>query len=370
MSETVSVALGDRAYDIHISAGLLAEAGPMLSRQFPSRPIRIVCDAAIAATHLQTLAASLAAAGIAGGQPVIVPSGEASKSLDRYGAICEALLSSRIERSTVLVALGGGVIGDLTGFAAATLLRGLDFVQMPTTLLSQVDSSVGGKTGINARAGKNLIGAFHQPRLVLIDTETLNTLPRRELLCGYAEMLKHGIILDAAEFARLEQHAPAMLEGDEAARIRAITRSCRIKADIVLRDEHEHGDRALLNFGHTFGHALEMLTGYRDALKHGEGVALGMLMALDLSVRLGVCPPRDRDRIVAHYRATGLPTVLQRSWGLTAEAMIAAMAKDKKSGAGRIGYILSRGIGEAFKSAEVPEAEVRACLETFTTAAM
>jgi 3-dehydroquinate synthase len=370
MTEIVPVAVGDRSYDIHIGAGLMGQSGEQIARCFPGRQVRIVCDAAIAGSHLQSLKKSLARAGIPFGDPVILPSGETSKSLERYGMVCEELLASRIERSTILIALGGGVTGDLTGFAAATLLRGLDFVQVPTTLLSQVDSSVGGKTGINARAGKNLIGAFHQPRLVLVDIDTLDTLSHRELLCGYAEMLKHGLILDAGYFEWLEHTSPAMLAGDKAARIQAIKRSCEIKAGVVARDEHEHGERALLNFGHTFGHALEALTGYGDALRHGEAVALGMLLALELSVRMGLCPPPDRDRIMAHYHATGLPTLLKREWNIDPAGMMDAMAHDKKARSGRIGYILLRAIGDAFQSRDVKPELIHASLAAFTSAAI
>ena len=275
--------------------------------QFPGRTFRIVTDAAVAAHYLAPLQQALGKTGLQSRQPVILPSGEATKSFARFEAVCEALLASKIDRRTMLIALGGGVIGDLAGFVAASLLRGLDFIQMPTTLLAQVDSSVGGKTGINTQAGKNLVGAFHQPRLVLADLDSLATLPRREMLAGYAEVIKYGLIIDAPFFAALEKNGPALLAGDQAAQLTAVQRSCALKAAIVGRDPHEHGERALLNLGHTFGHALEALLGYDGRLLHGEGVAIGMILALDLSVRLGLCPADELARVRAHYAAVGLP---------------------------------------------------------------
>jgi 3-dehydroquinate synthase len=363
MTETVTVPLGERSYEILIGNGLLAEAGSAIAARLSSRRARIVCDEAVSTTHLTTLTTSLTKAGFDIGQPVIVAPGEGSKSFATYQSVAETLLASRIERSTILIALGGGVIGDLTGFLAATLLRGLDFVQVPTTLLSQVDSSVGGKTGINTSAGKNLVGAFHQPKLVLIDVATLETLPRRELLCGYAEMIKHELIASPSHFGTFETDAKSMLEGDISKRIWAIRRSCEVKAGVVSRDEHEGGERALLNFGHTFGHALEALTGYGEALKHGEAVALGTLMALELSVEMGLCPEQDRDRVLKHYRDVGLPTAIKPSWKLSTNAMTEAMATDKKSERGRIAFILSRGIGSAFVSRDVPQEALRATLD-------
>jgi 3-dehydroquinate synthase len=351
--ETLAVSLGDRSYDIVIGSGLLAKAGMELKTRLGLRPVRIVADETPAKFYLPPLLASLKEAGFAVGDPVLIPSGEASKQFSRFGAVCETLLASKIDRSTVLIALGGGVTGDLAGFAAAVLLRGLDYVQIPTTLLSQVDSSVGGKTAIDTDAGKNLVGAFHQPRLVLADISTLDTLPRRELLGGYAEIVKHGLIVDAAYYAWLEANAVRALDGDTAARIDAIRRSCEIKADIVARDEREQGDRALLNFGHTFGHAMEALTGYGPILSHGEAVAIGSIMALNLSVRLGYCPAGDRDRVVAHYRNVGLPVAVPPSLKLTPEAIMAAMQTDKKNRSGDIRFVLTRGIGKAFAGAMV-----------------
>ena len=363
-SSSLAVALAGREYDILIGAGLLNCAADELSRRFGGRAARIITDANVAPFHLEAVERMLRAAGLQAGDAVIVPPGEGSKSLACFEATCEEILASRIDRSTVIVALGGGVVGDLSGFVAASLLRGLDFIQIPTTLLAQVDSSVGGKTGLNARAGKNLIGAFHQPRLVLIDIDTLDTLPRRELLCGYAEIVKHGLVVDRAYFERLEAHATTMLGGDKDERIAVIRRSCEIKAEIVTRDEFERGDRALLNFGHTFGHALETLTGFGETLKHGEAVAIGSILALNLSVQLGYCPPADRDRVVAHYNAVGLPVGVDPGWSITPDAMLAAMSKDKKNLGARIAFILSRGIGQAFVSRDVPLSDLRSFLHS------
>ena len=351
---SLAVALAGREYDIVIESGLLASGSDELARRFGGRPARIVTDEIVSGLHLAAATRMLRDAGLAVGEPTVVPPGEGSKSFETFAAVCEDILASGIDRSTVIVALGGGVVGDLTGFAAASMLRGLDFVQIPTTLLAQVDSSVGGKTSVNSRAGKNLVGAFHQPRLVLIDTDTLDTLPRREMLCGYAEIVKHALIVDRAFFDRLEQSAVRMLDGGKEERAAIIHRSCAIKAEIVTRDEFEHGDRALLNFGHTFGHALEALTGMDDTLKHGEAVAIGTIMALDLSVRLGLCPEADRVRVLQHYRAVGLPTAVDPAWKITTAGMLDSMRKDKKNAGDRIGLILSRGIGSSFVSHDVP----------------
>ncbi len=355
----LTVELGTRRYDILIGAGLLAEAGGAIRDRLGARALCLVADEAAAAHHLAPLQASLAEAGLPVKATVLVPPGEASKSFAGYGAVCEQVLAARPDRSTVLLALGGGMAGDLAGFAAATLLRGVDFVQAPTTLLSQVDSSVGGKTGINARAGKNLVGAFHQPRLVIADTATLRTLPRRELLGGYAEIAKHALIVDRPFFEELERIAPAALGidaiADEAARVAMIHRSCEIKAGIVARDEHERGDRALLNFGHTFGHGLELLTGYGAGPTHGEAVAIGCALATRLSVELRLCPPADLARTVAHLSAVGLPTTIDPAWRIDANTLVAAMRGDKKNADGRIRLVLTRGIGKAFRSNGVDE---------------
>jgi 3-dehydroquinate synthase len=297
-------------------------------------------------------------------ESLVVPPGDGSKSLDSLGRLISELLDRKVERSTTLVALGGGVIGDLAGFAAAVTLRGLDFVQIPTSLLAQVDSSVGGKTGINAKQGKNLIGAFHQPRLVLADTSVLTTLPRREMLAGYAEVVKYGLIRDPGFFHWLEAHGADLIDGERAELEHAVVKSCRAKAEVVAADERESGLRALLNLGHTFGHALEAETGYGDELLHGEGVAVGMVMAFDLSVQRGHCPPEDADRVRRHLAAVGLPTgfadLAPRHWDV--ERLIGHMSRDKKVSGGRITYVLVRGIGEAYLDSAVDLDDVRALL--------
>jgi 3-dehydroquinate synthase len=363
-AERLTVGLGERSYDILAGPGLIARAGKLIAG-LPGAPRRvaIVTDTHVAELHLATLERALSDAGIAF-EAFVVPAGEASKSFASFEKLCEALLAWGLERKTWLVALGGGVVGDLTGFAAAVLLRGLEFVQIPTSLLAQVDSSVGGKTGINTGVGKNLVGAFHQPRLVLADTGALASLPRRELLAGYAEVAKYGAIGDEPFFAWLEEHGSHVVEGDAAAQVRAVATSCRAKAEVVAADEREGGQRALLNLGHTFGHALEAETGYTGALLHGEAVAIGMVMAFDLSVRLGLCPAEDADRLRRHLAAVGLATDLsdlpQVDWD--AERLLGHMRKDKKVKDGRLTFILARGLGAAFFTQEVPEDQVRALL--------
>ncbi|OAB55431.1 3-dehydroquinate synthase [Phormidium willei BDU 130791] len=359
------VELGARGYDIRIGSGLIARAGAEIAA-LPDAPRRVavVTDSHVAELHLAALERSLADAGLAY-EAFVVPAGEASKSFAAFEKLCEALLAAGLERKTWLAALGGGVIGDLTGFAAAVLLRGLDFVQIPTSLLAQVDSSVGGKTGINTTQGKNLVGAFHQPRLVLADSDALASLPRRELLAGYAEVAKYGALGDAGFFAWLEEHGAHVIEGDVPAQIHAVATSCRAKAALVAADEREGGQRALLNLGHTFGHALEAETGYSAALLHGEAVAIGMVMAFDLSVRLGLCPPEDADRLRRHLAAVGLATDLadlpQVDWN--AQRLLDHMRRDKKVQDGRLTFILARGLGRAFVTREVAEDEVLALLQ-------
>ena len=346
--ERLRVELGDRSYDILIGAGLIARAGTEILPLMRRRQAVIVTDETVARHHLAPLRASFEERGIIY-HAMVLPSGEATKDLVHFGRLVDQVLACGIERGTMLVALGGGVVGDIAGFAAATLLRGIDFVQIPTTLLAQVDSSVGGKTAINTAAGKNLLGAFYQPRLVLADTDTLATLPRRELLAGYAEIVKYGLIRDAAFFEWLESHGRAVCDLDPADARRAILTSCRMKATIVAADEREEGDRALLNFGHTFGHALEAETGFGDRLLHGEAVALGMVLAFDFAVRLGITDGQDAHRARRHLAAAGLPTELA-AVGLSdaADRLIAHMGKDKKVKDGRITLILPRRIGEAF----------------------
>jgi 3-dehydroquinate synthase len=306
--------------------------------------------------------ASLGAAGFRHGEPIVLPPGEKTKNFDRLEEVLESLLARGIERSTVIVALGGGVIGDLAGFAAAVALRGLDFVQVPTTLLSQVDSSVGGKTGINSRHGKNLVGAFHQPRLVLADTGALATLPRRERLAGYAEVAKYGLIDEPGFFEWLEVNGARVIDGDGGAQIHAVRASCAAKARIVGADEREAAERALLNLGHTFGHAFEAAVGYGGALLHGEAVSIGMALAFRLSVRLGLCPPGDLERAVRHLRAVGLPTEPPSIPGVRwdADELMGHMSRDKKVKDGKLTFILARGIGKGFVAKGIDPAEARA----------
>lgn len=357
--ETVHVGLEGRAYDILIGPGLLAAAGAHIA-PFLSRPrVAVVTDENVGPLHLEALEHGLAAAGISM-VSLTLPAGEATKSWPHFERTVEWLLAEKVERNDVVVALGGGVIGDLTGFAAAVLRRGVRFVQIPTSLLAQVDSSVGGKTGINAPQGKNLIGAFHQPTLVLADTDVLTTLTTRDFTAGYGEVVKYGLLGDAAFFDWLEQNGPVMRDGDMAARIAAVKRSCEMKADIVERDETEQGDRALLNLGHTFCHALEAATGYSDRLLHGEGVAIGCAMAFELSARIGLCSQEDPSRVRAHLRDMGMKVDLADIDGdlPDAEALLELMGQDKKVVDGTLRFILARGIGASFVTADVPREAV------------
>jgi 3-dehydroquinate synthase len=370
--ERLRVELGARGYDILIGQGLLAEAGERLRPVIRGKRVVVVTDETVAALHLDRLARALTASGFAH-HAIVLPPGEQTKDFSHFSRLAEDILALGIERGTPLLALGGGVIGDLTGFAAATLLRGLDYVQVPTTLLAQVDSSVGGKTGINTAHGKNLVGAFHQPVLVLADIDALGTLPPRELLAGYAEVVKYGLIRDRGFYDWLEAHGAALVAGDPAMRRDAVLRSCAAKAATVAADERESGERALLNFGHTFGHALEAETGFGKALLHGEAVALGMRLAFDLSVRLGLCPPAAAARVRRHLAAIGLPTDLAVIAGgrrFSADALLAHMQKDKKVADGRITLILARDIGDAFISRDVPPALLRDFLADETTLEM
>jgi len=361
---TVNVALGDRSYPIHIGAGLLARAGALLVPLAPRGRLAVVTDANVAARHLAALTQSLNEAGIAV-DPIVLPAGEATKNWANLQLVTEKLLALGVERGDAVVAFGGGVVGDLTGFAASILRRGCRFVQIPTTLLSQVDSSVGGKTAINAAAGKNLVGAFYQPSMVIIDPDLLDTLPARELRAGYAEVVKYGLIDDFTFFEWLESNAVALLEGDPQARVHAIATSCRAKAATVAADEHEtSGRRALLNLGHTFGHALEAETGFSDRLLHGEGVAIGMALAFGFSATTGRCSGRDAARVAAHLASVGLP-VLPRSAGISATGKVLAthMLQDKKMSGGRLAFILAHGIGQAFVDKSVLLADVEAFLD-------
>jgi 3-dehydroquinate synthase len=361
--QTVAVDLPGRAYEVRIAPGLIARAGAEIAPLLARPRVAVLTDETVAALHLPALREGLAAAGIAC-TALALPPGEATKGWAGLERAVEWLIAERVERRDVVVALGGGVIGDLAGFAAAILRRGVRFVQVPTTLLAQVDSSVGGKTGINSPLGKNLIGAFHQPALVLADTAALDTLPARDLLSGYGEVVKYGLLGDAAFFEWLERAGPALAAGDAAARAHAVRRSVEMKAEIVLRDETEQGDRALLNLGHTFAHALESATGYSDRLLHGEAVAIGCALAFDLSARLGLCAQEEPSRVRAHLTAMGMRTDLRDVPGglPDAEALLALMGQDKKVVDGRLRFILVRGIGQAFVADDVPPAAVRALL--------
>jgi 3-dehydroquinate synthase len=360
---TVEVALGDRAYDIVIGRDVLASLGARVADLRPGVRTAIVTDRNVAKHWLEKAEASLAAAGIATAR-IIVDEGEGSKTYAGLERISEALIAARIERNDLVIALGGGVVGDLAGFAAAILRRGVDFVQVPTSLLAQVDSSVGGKTGINSPQGKNLIGAFHQPVLVIADTAVLDTLPPRQFRAGYAEIAKYGVLGDEAFFTWLEKNHADLFKGS-AAREHAVATSCRAKAAIVSRDEREAGERALLNLGHTFGHALEAATGFSDRLFHGEGVAIGMVLAAELSAELGMISSQDAARVQRHLADAGLPTHLQDIAGFAqegladADALMTLMAQDKKVKRGRLTFILLEAVGRAVIAPNVEPALVR-----------
>jgi len=352
---------GFAAYEVVVGRGLLKEAGARVAALKPTRAF-IVSDETVAAIHGETVRAALEGAGLTTGI-VTVPAGEASKSFEQLEAVLDRLLAEGLDRKSIVVALGGGVVGDLAGLTAALFMRGIDFVQVPTTLLAQVDSSVGGKTAIDTPRGKNLIGAFHQPRLVLADIEALATLPVRQVRSGWAEVLKHGLICDAAFFDWLGGEGASGAEGDPDALERAVIRSVEIKSQIVGEDEKEAGRRALLNLGHTFGHALEAELGFGEALTHGEAVALGCAMAFRYSARQGLCPAADAEKAEAGIRAAGLPTRLTDvDQVFNAEALIGRMAGDKKAEGGRLTLILARAIGDAFTDKDVDAEAVRAFL--------
>jgi len=358
----VPVALGVRAYDIIIGRGLLASLGERIKTLRPGARVAIVTDETVAAHHLAATETALEAASI-GSARIVVPAGEGSKSYAIFEKVCEAIIAARVERNDLIVALGGGVIGDLAGFAAASARRGLDFVQVPTTLLSQVDSSVGGKTGINSRQGKNLVGAFHQPVLVVADSALLDTLPKREFRAGYAEVAKYGLLGDAAFFTWLEKNWQDVFAGGPA-REHAIAVCCRAKAGIVARDERETGERALLNLGHTFGHALEAGCGFSGRLLHGEAVALGMALAFEFSAKKGLISAADAARASAHLAAVGLPTHVKDVPGGVppVDILMELIAQDKKVKRGTLTFILVRGIGRAFIEKNTDATEVRAFL--------
>jgi 3-dehydroquinate synthase len=363
----VGVALGDRAYDIVIGRGVLGSLGARVAALRPGVRTAIVSDRTVAKHWLEPAERSLAEAGVPTSR-IIVEEGEGSKTYPVLEKVSEALIAARIERNDLVIALGGGVVGDLAGFAAAILRRGVDFVQVPTSLLAQVDSSVGGKTGINSPQGKNLLGAFHQPVLVIADTSVLDTLSPRQLRAGYAEVAKYGVLGDAAFFGWLEANHADIFAGG-AAREHAIATSCRAKAAIVARDERENGERALLNLGHTFGHALEAATGFSDRLFHGEGVSVGMVLAAEFSAQLGMIAAADAARVERHLANVGLPTRLQdiagfKQEGLAdADALMALMAQDKKVKRGKLTFILLQAIGRAVVANDVEPSLVRDFLQ-------
>jgi len=361
--EKVRLALGARSYDVMIGAGLVAGAGGWLGPILARPRVAILTDETVARLHLAALEAALDRAGIAHAT-LVLPAGEGTKGWEGLRRSVEWLLEQRVERRDLVIAFGGGVIGDLGGFASAILRRGVRYAQIPTTLLAQVDSSVGGKTGINTAQGKNLLGAFHQPVLVLADTGLLETLPARDFRAGYGEVVKYGLLGDAAFFEWLETQGPALAAGDGAARRAAVRRAVAMKAAIVARDETEEGERALLNLGHTFGHALEAATGYGPRLLHGEGVAIGCALAFDLSARLGLCPQEAPSRVRAHLAAMGMKADLGAIEGALPDddALMTLMAQDKKVVDGRLRFILAREIGAAFVAADVPAEAVRAVL--------
>jgi 3-dehydroquinate synthase len=358
----VKVALGERSYEIAIGRGQLASLGQRIAALRPGAKVAIVTDETVAKLHLSAALAAIAGAGLTSAT-VVVPPGEGSKSFATFESVCEQLILARIERGDLVVALGGGVIGDLAGFAAAVVRRGLDYVQVPTTLLAQVDSSVGGKTAIDSSHGKNLIGAFHQPILVVADTALLDTLAPREFRSGYAEVAKYGLLGDAAFFAWLEANWQDVFAGGPA-REHAIATSCRMKAAIVARDERESGERALLNLGHTFGHAFEAAAGFSQRLLHGEAISLGMVLAFEFSARRGLLPYPDAARVKRHLAAVGLPTQISAIAGGAPgiDRLMELIAQDKKVKRGRLTFILARGIGASFIAPDVDAAEVRAFL--------
>lgn len=360
----VHVPLGDRAYDILIGPGLIARAGAEIAARLKGRKAAIITDENVAPLYLNALVDSLTASGIVSSS-LVLPAGEKTKSFEHLITACDKVLEARVERNDYVIALGGGVIGDLSGFVAGIIRRGVRFVQIPTSLLSQVDSSVGGKTGINSRHGKNLIGVFHQPDLVLADTDVLNTLSEREFRAGYAEVAKYGLIDKPDFFAWLENNWQSVFSGG-AARIEAIAASCQAKSDVVVADEHENGQRALLNLGHTFGHALEAATAYDSSrLVHGEGVAIGMVLAHEFSARMNLASPDDAKRVEHHLKEVGLPTRMSQIPGTLppAEVLMDAIAQDKKVKSGKLTFILTRGIGQSFVANDVPASEVLSFLK-------
>jgi len=362
MSEVVPVALGERSYDIHVGVDLI-ERGGALIKPFARGAVPVVTDQTVAKLHLDRLLNSLRGTGI-DARPVIIAPGEGSKTFATLESLLRTFLGMNVDRNGLIVAFGGGVVGDLAGFAAGVLKRGVGYAQIPTTLLAQVDSSVGGKTAVDMPEGKNLVGVFHQPKIVLADTALLRTLPRRDLLAGYAEVVKYGALGDAEFFAWLEKNAAQALSTNQESLAYLVGHSCRMKAAIVAADERESGQRALLNLGHTFGHAIEAACGYSDRLLHGEAVAIGTVLAFRLSQRLGHCAPSDTDRLVAHLKAVGLPVRIADVPGdaIAVGDILAHMKQDKKARDGKLTFVLVRQIGEAFLSSDVPADAVEAVL--------
>jgi 3-dehydroquinate synthase len=363
-AQAVRVDLGARSYNVVIGSGLLAEAGRRIAPLAPRKRVFIVTDVNVAENHLDALHGGLDAAGLSS-VTTVLPPGEQTKSFAGLQNVCEWLIDQRVERRDLVVAFGGGVIGDLAGFSAGIVKRGVDFVQIPTTLLSQVDSSVGGKTAIDTSAGKNLVGLFYQPRLVLADLDVLGTLPVREMMAGYAETVKYGLIDMADFFAWCEGAGARVVAGDRAALAKAVRVAVEAKARIVASDEREGGARALLNLGHTFAHALETSAGHGAALLHGEAVAVGLALAFALSARMGLCDPAEAARVRRHLEAMGYVTDLRKLPGgpYNAEAMLSHMAQDKKTESGALTFILARGVGAAFVQKGVDPGAVRALLE-------
>ena len=361
---TVRVDLGDRAYDILIGPGLIKAAGREISARMKGKKVAVITDVNVGAIYLEPFMESLAEVGISA-TSLTLPAGEKTKSFEHLMSVCDAVLAARIERSDAVIALGGGVIGDLTGFAAGIVRRGSRFIQVPTSLLAQVDSSVGGKTGINSVHGKNLIGVFHQPDLVLADTDVLDTLSKREFRAGYAEVAKYGLIDKPDFFQWLEKNWQAVFAGGDA-RIEAIATSCQAKADVVAADERENGARALLNLGHTFGHALEAVTNYDSArLVHGEGVSIGVVLAHQFSSRMNLASIDTANRVEQHLKTVGLPVSMGEIPGALppAEKLMDAIAQDKKVKGGKLTFILTRDIGQSFIADDVPASEVIRFLE-------
>ncbi len=364
VNKIITIDLGDRGYDIYIGSNLLERLNDFVPEDVTGRNVYIITDKNVEPYAVRVKAA-LQDAGAKRAELLVLKPGEKTKCISQYDALCQWLLENEVNRKSIIFAVGGGVVGDLSGFAASTILRGIDFVQIPTTLLSQVDSSVGGKTGINTPQGKNLLGAFHQPIGVITDIETLKTLPHRELLSGYAEMAKHGLVNDAGFFKWLEDNGKSVCELDSEDTAHAIEQACQIKAEVVQADETEQGNRALLNLGHTFGHALETAGKYDGRILHGEGVAIGTVMAFDLSLRMELCTPEDLQRVQDHFANIGLPTQasdIHPSLNTNVEALMDIMARDKKVKNGKMTFILANGIGEAFISQDVPSDLVRVVL--------